>query len=84
MSYGTLHWLPYSQLCGFCSVDYDFIGNLETFAADAEKLRKKFPGKLDQVLKVLGSRKNSRRSRDRCYDFSKYFRQNNRRKFWRV
>ena len=25
-SYGSLHWWPFSRLCGLCHIDYDFIG----------------------------------------------------------
>ncbi len=27
-SYGSLHWWPYSRLCGLCQIPYDFIGKL--------------------------------------------------------
>ena len=60
-SYGSLHWLPYTSICGFCRIKYDFIGKLETIEKDAESLRRYFPEKLKNITSVLRSRKNSRR-----------------------
>ena len=30
-SYGSLHWWPFSRLCGLCHIDYDFIGEYRNF-----------------------------------------------------
>ncbi|CAM1301499.1 CHST12 (predicted) [Pycnogonum litorale] len=32
------HWMPIHQLCQPCSVEYDFIGKLETFTEDRQRL----------------------------------------------
>ena len=32
------HWTPYSKLCHFCSIEYDFIGKLESVVQDAAYL----------------------------------------------
>jgi hypothetical protein len=40
-------------------VDYDYIGTVETMAADAEKLRELFPGKFRNLFKILNSKPNS-------------------------
>ena len=29
------HFLPMTKMCGFCLVDYDFIGKMETWERDA-------------------------------------------------
>lgn len=39
----ALHWWPYTELCGVCNVQYDFIARIETFDSDLQKLIKKFP-----------------------------------------
>lgn len=36
------HWRPYDDLCHVCSINYDFIGHLETIDEDAPFLLKKF------------------------------------------
>ena len=33
-SYGSLHWLPFTKLCGLCHIHYDFLGKLETLPSD--------------------------------------------------
>ena len=48
-------------MCGLCTVDFHFIGKLETIAEDAESLRKIFPKKLKNIKAVLNSRKNALR-----------------------
>ena len=37
-SYGTLHWWPFTNICGLCNVRYDFIGKVETWTSDIENL----------------------------------------------
>ncbi len=73
-SYGSLHWFPYTSICGFCRINYDFIGNLETIKKDAESLEKIFPDTFRNISSVLNSRKNShRKSSDKLSQ--KYFSQ---------
>ena len=33
-SYGSLHWWPFSRLCGLCHIDYDFIGECKKSAIE--------------------------------------------------
>ena len=33
-TYGSLHWWPYTRLCGLCHVNYDFVGRTETLHSD--------------------------------------------------
>lgn len=51
-SYGSLHWWPYSKLCGFCSFKYDFIGKVETLTSDIALLDQMqvFPLPLNLVM----------------------------------
>ena len=37
-SYGTLHWWPFTNICGLCNVRYDFIGKVETWTSDIRNL----------------------------------------------
>lgn len=37
-SYGSLHWWPFSRLCGLCHIDYDFIGKVENLESDVNYL----------------------------------------------
>lgn len=37
-TYGSLHWWPYTRLCGLCHVDYDFVGRTETLQSDLDDL----------------------------------------------
>ena len=32
------HWTPISTLCGLCNMNFNFIGQLETFDKDLEQL----------------------------------------------
>ena len=50
------HFWPYTDLCKVCLVSYDFIGHLETFDDDIEKLSDRFPE--NQVLQKM---RNSKR-----------------------
>ena len=50
------HFWPYTDLCKVCLVSYDFIGHLETFDDDIEKLSVRFPE--NQVLQKM---RNSKR-----------------------
>ncbi len=43
ISYGSLHWMPYTNLCEICDTHYDMIGKLETFDADVAYLGELFP-----------------------------------------
>ena len=50
------HFWPYTDLCKVCLVSYDFMGHLETFDDDIEKLSVRFPE--NQVLQKM---RNSKR-----------------------
>ena len=57
--------MPFTRLCGLCSIEYGFIGKIETIDDDAESLRKLFPEKLKKLASVLNSKKNvSRKNSD--------------------
>ena len=43
-SYGSLHWWPFSRLCGLCHIKYDFIGKVETLQSDVEALAPQIRG----------------------------------------
>ena len=49
------HFWPYTDLCRVCLVSYDFIGHLETFDDDIEKLSDRFPE--NQVLQEMRNAK---------------------------
>ena len=49
------HFWPYTDLCKVCLVSYDFIGHLETFDDDIEKLSDRFPE--NQVLQEMRNAK---------------------------
>ena len=49
------HFWPYTDLCKVCLVSYDFIGHLETFEDDIEKLSDRFPE--NQVLQEMNASK---------------------------
>ena len=58
-SFGSLHWLPQSQICPPCRsqgglLAYDFLGHLDTLAEDFEELAGKFPELqgLDSVMRM--------------------------------
>ena len=55
------HWRPYYQLCHACSVDYNFIGHLETIDEDAPFLVKE--ARIDDRV-TFKSRRRSRTSSD--------------------
>ena len=60
VSYGTYHWMPYTDFCGLCNIDYDFIGKLETIKTDLDHLATLFHDRLDlKVLDIFQSKKNS-------------------------
>ena len=37
-TYGSLHWWPFTKLCGLCDLPYDFIGKVETLSTDISYL----------------------------------------------
>ena len=41
ISYGSLHWWPYTQLCDLCHVKYDFIGKVENWHSNILYLLKR-------------------------------------------
>ena len=49
------HFWPYTDLCKVCLVSYDFIGHLETFEDDIEKLSDRFPE--NRVLQEMNASK---------------------------
>lgn len=57
-TYGSLHWWPFTRLCGLCHVRYDFIGTLETLDSDAQYLANKSP-ELATALPILKAKKNA-------------------------
>ena len=69
VSYGTYHWMPYSDFCGLCSIDYHFIGKLESMRTDLQHLQVLFHDRLDhQVLDIFDSKKNSSPGLYKCYE----------------
>ena len=58
-SYGSLHWWPFSRLCGLCHVEYDFVGKIETLEADVTHLAStKLPMYQGQIEAVFGQKIN--------------------------
>jgi hypothetical protein len=60
ISYGSYHWMPFTNYCGLCDVDFDFVGKLETLESDVQGLSTQFPEIFDQeILKIFRSKQNS-------------------------
>lgn len=61
-SYGTLHWLPQSQICPVCSIShgsrYDFIGHLDTLEEDFRELSRRYP-ELGPFKDLINKRPNA-------------------------
>ena len=58
-SYGSLHWWPFTRLCGLCHVDYDFIGKIETLNTDIKYIAQiKFPMYQSQIQSVFSEQLN--------------------------
>ena len=58
-SYGSLHWWPFTRLCGLCHVEYDFVGKIETLEADVTHLAStKLPMYQGQIEAVFGQKIN--------------------------
>ena len=49
----SVHWWPYTELCGVCKIRYDLIAHMETFDEDVYKLISRFPDILDFRLKDI-------------------------------
>ena len=63
------HFWPYTELCRACLVSYDFIGNVETFDDDIQKIADRFPK--NQVLQEMrNSKRLNCRSNCGANDFS--------------
>jgi hypothetical protein len=76
VSYGSYHWMPYTDFCGLCAIKYNFIGKLETLEGDVELLSKHFGEKVDLNLirNIFQSKRNSspgRSTRTSHHVFSK-------------
>lgn len=67
--YHDEHWRPYDDLCHVCSINYDFIGHLETIDEDTPFLLKEL-GVEDRV-----TFKSRRRSPQSSSDLLKYYSQ---------
>lgn len=60
ISHGTYHWMPYSNFCGLCKVDYDFVGKMETLRDDLEALKDHIPAEFREAIdRIFNSRKNA-------------------------
>jgi hypothetical protein len=61
VSHGSYHWMPYTDFCGLCLVNYDFVGKLETLGTDLELLSRRVPANLNLTLfkDIFESKKNS-------------------------
>ena len=60
ISHGTFHWLPFTDYCHLCHINYNFIGKLETFEEDLHILMSHIPTlRSQQVRDVLRLKKNS-------------------------
>ena len=75
ISYGSYHWMPFTDFCGICDIDFDFVGKLETLESDVQLLSELFPKKLDpKTLEIFSSKQNSspgRSEQTTKYAFSK-------------
>lgn len=64
VSYGTFHWMPFTDFCGVCSLRYDFVGQIETLESDINQLGKLFP-ELSGLKDIFQSKMNSVAGRGR-------------------
>ena len=60
-SYGSLHWWPFSRLCGLCHIHYDFIGKVETLQNDVEKISPHIRGFQPQMRNLFSVKFNKNR-----------------------
>jgi chondroitin 4-sulfotransferase 11 len=60
ISHGTYHWIPYTEFCGICKINYDFIGKLETLQNDLDYLKLKFPVEVrEKIDDIFALKKNA-------------------------
>jgi hypothetical protein len=57
-SYGSLHWIPSSDLCDVCSIKYDFIGKVETLRLDLGLLTQRHGDLADRKVQARDSLKS--------------------------
>ena len=63
-SYGSLHWWPFSRLCGLCHLHYDFIGKVETLQSDIDSLSPKIPGFQEEMRELFRVKYNKNRKEE--------------------
>jgi len=64
------HWLPASDMCAICSIDYDIIEKFETLERDHHYVMYK-AGLLELLPMIAGSHSNSARRTHTVYDYFK-------------
>ena len=63
-SYGSLHWWPFSRLCGLCHLHYDFIGKVETLQSDIDILSPQIPGFQAEMRELFRVKYNKNRKEE--------------------
>ena len=63
-SYGSLHWWPFSRLCGLCHLHYDFIGKVETLQSDIDILSPQIPGFQPEMRELFRVKYNKNRKEE--------------------
>ena len=58
ISYGTYHWMPFTDFCGLCNINYDFIGKLETLTSDMDRITRLFP-EIEAYKRTFKTKKNA-------------------------
>ena len=71
VSYGTFHWMPFTDFCGVCRVRFDFVGHLETLETDVDRLGRIFP-ELAGLKNVFRAKMNSVAGRGRKTSLSAF------------
>jgi len=60
ISYGTYHWMPYTNFCGLCKLDFDFVGKIETLWNDLDALKNHLPKSFEiEIDRIFASKKNA-------------------------
>jgi hypothetical protein len=60
ISHGTYHWMPYTNFCGLCKIDYDFVGKMESLWSDLDSLKDQIPDEYrEKIDRIFASKKNA-------------------------
>ena len=77
ISYGSLHWWPFTQLCDLCHVKYDFIGKVETWYSDISYLLKRNEFSVFDLKSLISQKFNENQEKTTKDTSLAYFKQLN-------